>query len=393
MKKVFGYALILLLFSGVLGAQNPADAAAAQDALRRLDEALSGNTANTAGGTIVGAATDNQRTSQHNVPTAQVTSGGRQPNWVNDPYITYPREHFIAAIGFGPNRQQAEARALAVLAAIFGQSIRSDFTVITMYTEAVNRGVVNVSENTNIRDTITRAASMDNLVGAEIGNIWDSGRGTVYAVAYMDRARTISIYSDMIIINNRNIHLLTAMSNDEKNTLDGYARFRLAAQIAGINSNYAAIITQLGGSTASLNLSAPDSFLLEATNIIRNITVTVRVVNDRANRIQDAFARVLSSEGLRTRGNNPRYTLEVRLDASEVTFPNNAHIFCRIEASANLIDNTTGASLLPFNFNDRAGHTTYANAEAAAFTNTERIIAERYPAILREYLASLIPMK
>jgi len=85
--------------------------------------------------------------------------------------------------------------------------------------------------------------------------------------------------------------------------------------------------------------------------------------------------------------------LDVRLSASEAVFPGNSNIFCRLEVSANLIENATGASLLSFNFNDRSGHATYANAEAAAFINAERIIAERYPAALREYLASLIPLR
>jgi hypothetical protein len=77
---------------------------------------------------------------------------------------------------------------------------------------------------------------------------------------------------------------------------------------------------------------------------------------------------------------------------SEVTFPGNNFIFCRIEASVNLIENSTGASLFPFNFDDRAGHNTFANAETAAFRNAERIITERFPDVLREYLTSLIPV-
>jgi len=394
---------VLMMLSGFVFAQTPAVAdAAARDAVRRLEAALSGGSAagSTASTSATSGAASGRNTSaaqsavpQTPAPPAQVTRGGTQPRWIDDLYSAYNRDHFIAAVGSGPNRNQAEARALGALAAIFGQSIRSEFTMATNYTEAVSRGVVSVSENTSVRDRIATAAAMDNLVGAEIGNVWDNGRGTIYAVAFMDKARTVAIYTDMIIINNHNIDILTAMSATERNSLDGFARFRLASQIAGINFNYAAVINQAGGSTASLNLRTAESFSIESTNILRNITVTVNVVNDRASRVQDAFARVLSAEGLRTRGNNPRYTLEVRLSVNEVPFPGSPHVFCRIEGSANLVDNTTGASLFPFSFNDRAGHTNYTNAEAAAFTNIERIIAERYPALLREYLASLIPVR
>jgi hypothetical protein len=402
--KVFKIAaiLVLLLLSSALFAQTPAEAeAAAREALRRLEANLGGGSAgNVSTGTGAGAGTGTQTqratpapaTPAPPVPSVQVTTGGTQPRWVADPYTLYDRNLFLAAVGSGVNRSQAEARAFAALVAIFGQSVRAEFTATTMYEEAINRGVVNVSENTSVRDQITTAASMDRLVGAEVGGVWDSGRGTVHAVVYMNKARAISIYTDMIILNLRNINMLTTMSNAERNTLDGFARFRLAGQIAGINSNYAGIIAQLGGSTDSLNLLTPDFYNLQATEIIRNVTVVVTVTNDRANRIQDAFARVLSAEGLRTRGNDPRYTLEVRLSVGEVSFPGNPNVFCRIEGSANLIDNRTGASLFPFSFNDRVGHTTFANAEQAAYTSVERIIAQRYPAALRDYLASLIPL-
>jgi len=386
LKRRLITAFFLLGFISILHAQTPADAEkAARDAAQRLEEALGGSMS-------VDSAANNRRNQQSIAPAAQFTQGGRQPRWVNDPSSAYNKNLFIAAVGSAQNRSQAEARALASLVAIFGQSVRSEFTAATMYTEALNKGVVSVSNNTSVRDRISTAASMDNLVGAEIGNVWDSRRGTVYAVAFMDKAKTVSIYTDMIVINNRNIEMLVTIPAEEKNTFDAYARFKLAAQIAGINSNYATVVSQAGGSVASLNLKNADSYNLEAANIMRNITVTVLVSNDRANRVQDAFAGVLSSAGFRTRGNNPAYTLDIRLSVNEVTFPGNNFIFCRIECSANLIDNLTGASLLPYNFSFRDGHATYANAEAAAFANAEKIILEDYPALLRGFIASLMPM-
>ena len=392
-SKIF---LILFLFSILMPccvfAQNAFDTAnaMAQDALRRLEEVLSGNNSNNtaaAGNT----SSRNKRSPASVTAPAEEIRGGKQPEWVDDPYRAYSRELFVAAVGFGPNRNEAASKALAGLVAYFGQSIKSDFTIVTNYSEAQEKGVVMVSESTKINDQIVRAASMENLIGAEIGNIWDSGRGTVYTAAYLDIAMTISIYSDLIVLNNSNINTLVTMNNTEKNTLDGYARYKLAAQIAGINANYTAIITKVGGNTSSLNLKTPESFNIEASNIIKNITVAIHVDNDRVNRIQDAFAKVLGGEGLRTRGNNPVYSLKVDVVTNEVTFPNNTNKFCRIELSANLIENSSEASLLTFSFNERFGHASYENAEAQVYLNAEKIIAERYKARLKEYLATLIP--
>jgi hypothetical protein len=366
---------ILLLFPTILFAQSADMDAVLRDTVQRLENTLGGNN----------SPVSNQ------TPPVQITRGGTQPRWVDDPYTAYVRDRYVASVGSAATRDEAQRKALAALVAIFGQSVRSDFSAVTMYTEAVHRGIVTVSENTRVRDEVTTAASMDTLVGAEIGNIWDNGRGTVYAAAYMVKERAISIYSDLIIINNRNIELLTTMSAAEKNTLNGYARYKLAVFISNINAAYSNVISMSGGSAASLNIRSADSLNLEASNIIKNITVAVNINNDRSGRIQDAFAGVLVAEGMRTRGNNPLYTLEVRLDMSEAVYPNNRYIFCRFTVSANLIENATGAVLFPFNFSDRAGHSTYANAEAAALTLMERTIAERYPGALREYLASLLP--
>jgi len=259
----------------LLSAQTPVEAAA-RDALQRLETAINGNQSFSAAVKTV-------------TPPVQITQGGAQPAWVNDPYIIYDRDRYFAAVGSAANRSQAEARALSALAAIFGQSIKSDFTVTAMYKEAVNNGVVSISDNINIRDTITRAVSMDNLIGAQTGYMWDSGRNSVFAAAYIEKEKAVSIYTDLIIINNSNISLIINMNNEEKNYFDGFARYRLASQIALINANYAVIISHSGGSVSSLNLNSAEYYNLEAANIFRNITVNVSVDNDRANRVQSAL--------------------------------------------------------------------------------------------------------
>ncbi|GHV01751.1 hypothetical protein FACS189485_00680 [Spirochaetia bacterium] len=371
------YMLMIFLCANFLPAQSKGNAdAAARDAVARLEDALAGKSS---AGTVKAP--------------PQASRGGAEPAWVMDPYRLYSRDRYMAAVGFAPNRSEAEKKALAALAALFGQSVKADFSAATMYSEAVSKGIISVSENTSIRDQVATAASMDSLMGAEIGNVWDDAKGTVYAAAYMDREKTIVIYTELIRSNQRNIDELTDMSPAEKNSFDGIARYRLAASMAGINAKYANVISQAGGSASSLNLKSADSYSLEASAIQKAITVVVTVEGDRANRIRDAFAKALQGEGLRTRGNNPPYELEVSISLGEVSFPNNNNKFCRYVASANLIENETGTVLISFNVADREGHATYEGAQTAAYTAIEREIAEKYPATLKEYLASLLPQK
>jgi len=384
-KYIFPVFLIFIVFPCCLTAQaakkSPGEAnVLSQGAARNLDAAIGGNSDGSIRQTTVTA-------------PAEFTSGGRQPAWVSDPYTVYRKDVFLAAVGSGSNRDEAAAKAYVELISQFSRSVKSEYTVAVNYTEALKRGAVSVSNDTTISDRIITAASMDNLIGAQIGNVWDSKRGAVYAAAYLDIERTISIYTDFIIFNCRNIDMLTSMTAAEKNTLDGYARYRLASLIAGINANFAGIVNFAGGSTSQFNLKTPESYNLEAAGIIRNITVIVRVSGDRADRIQNAFAQALGSEGIRTRGNNPYYVLDVDVVTSEVMYPagNNDYKWCRIELNANLIEISSGASLLVFVHNNRIGHTTYDYAENVAFMSAEKDIAETYTSALRKYLASLIP--
>ena len=350
--------------------------AAADEATRRLEEAL-------AGGSAAG-------TGQNAAPV-QTTRGGTRPNWITNPYAAFPRDRYIAVVGTDTNRTDAERKAFAALVAFFGQEIRTDLAVVTVYSEALTNGIITASENTQVRDTIVTAASLDRLIGAEIGNVWDDGRGTIYALAYLDRARTVSIYSEIILMNERNINNLISISAAEKNTFNGYARYKLASLIASMNAKYAVIVSLSGGSSASLNLSNPDALVLETDGIKRNISVGVNVRGDSNNRVRDAFARALSGEGLRTQGSNTPYVLDVNINMSELTYPGNNFKFCSYTVSANLIERATGSVLFPFSVSDREGHSTYEAAQIRAVAAIERIINERYPGIFREYLAALLP--
>ncbi|MCL2809373.1 MAG: LPP20 family lipoprotein [Treponema sp.] len=370
--------LFLGIFTHVLFAQSLANSqAAADDATRRLEEALRGGS----------AASGNTQ----NAPAAQVTRGGERPAWVINPYATLSQDHYVAAVGYASNRAEAERRALANLVVFFGISIDTRLEVTSIYSEAVNNGLISSSENTHVNDTIATAASLNNLIGAQVVSVWDDGRGTVNVLAYIEKERTAVIYTQLIRLNQSNIENLTRMSNAEKNTFTGLQRFRLAVILAGINAEYAGIVSLVGGSTVSLNITTADSLNLEIQNIIRNISVGFSITGDSNNRVRDAFARVLNSEGLRTQGSNTPYVLEISINMAEAVFPNNNFIFCRFTVNANLVERATGSVILSFTITDREGHTTYEEAQARSYLRIERMITESYPGLLREYLAALMP--
>jgi hypothetical protein len=320
------------------------------------------------------------------------------PAWVDSAEAVYPRAQYIAATGYAPDRDVAEKNALASLTAYFGQTVQVDRTAIASYQQAVTNGVVEGwTDVAEMKSTIRTTATFENLLGAEIKEVWRDPRGTYYAVAVMEKGKSARLYNDTIQANLNIIRNLTTMTNSEKNTLNGVIRYRFAANIADVNVYYATIVRLLDA-TPPDDIITGNRYRLEAQNIIKAIPVGIRISWDRQGRIFGAFAKCLSDLGfdggsgvLGGATSSPRYVLNVNVSLQPVDLPDNPNKFARIELAANLTDTRENLVLLPYNFNSREGHVSQSEAENRCVAVAERKINEEYAALLTDYLSSLIP--
>jgi hypothetical protein len=324
------------------------------------------------------------------------SSGGPEPSWVASPDSVFDRQKYVAAVGYGSERITAEKNAFANLTALFGQSVQGELAVITRYSEAVTSGVVSSSENTDVSNAIKTSVELESLVGAEIRDYWYDGKSTHYAAAVMERAKTAVLYTDMIRSNENIIKGLITMTSAEKNTFNGYSRYRLAGTIADANRTFANVLYIVGAEGTGIDIGGMkkgDDYRLEAANIAGNIPVEIRVTGDRADRIQGAFAAALNSQGFKSGGRNSRYTLNTLVVLAPVDLPNQQNKFVRYTVEAKLTDSTTGSVLLPYTISGREGHTSSTEAENRAITAAERKINGEYGKLLASYLDSLLPAK
>ena len=317
-----------------------------------------------------------------------------KPAWVDSVDSVFDRSQFVAAVGHAQEREMAKKNALANLAAFFGQAIQADQTIVNIYRESVRDGITSGwIDDIAMNNTIRTSVFMDNLIGAEIREVWHDTRNNVfYAAAVMERTRTIQLYTSAISANLEMIKNLTVMSQTERNSLEGFSRYQFAAATADINTTYVNLLNVLGVS-ASTGIRTGDEYRLKARSITRTIPVDIVVSNDREGRIQNAFAKVFTDLGFRTGGNNSRYVLRVNVSLSRTEFPDNPYRFAQMELNANLIDTGTAEVLLPFSFNNREGHSTAAEAENRVFTSAERRIETEYMELLSSYLSRLLPKR
>jgi hypothetical protein len=317
---------------------------------------------------------------------------GKEPGWVTDPYKKYDRQTNVAAVGGGGSREAAEKNALGGLVAIFGRSIQVDEKVSLSYREAVKNGAIaKWSENTTVDTVVSSQMGMDSLVGAEIGEVWFNGKGEYWAVAALNKAKAVQVYSGMVKSSLTVIENLVNVPEAEFYTLDGFSRFRLAAVIADLTAGYANLLSFIG---APVNgLKSGDDYRLQALNIARAIPVGLNVRNDRSGRIEGAFAKALSDLGFRSGGSNSRYMLAVNVITVPVVISGNGNKFTRIELLANLADLNTGTVLLPYSFSDRQGHITQTEADNRAYAAAERRINEEYSGLFNDFLIGMLSKK
>ncbi|MDR1047486.1 MAG: LPP20 family lipoprotein [Treponema sp.] len=372
---------VILLWTGCAGAPPPSGGgnsasaeAAASSALAAMD-----------GGGNAGPAPS----------SAETARPGGEPLWVRTPDRVYDASQYVSAAGYGSDRTAAEKNALANLVSRFGQNIHADQRVVETYTEAARSGSLQSwSSGTDVKSTVSVSNSLDTLVGAEIKDHWFDGKSTYHAVAALEKTVARESYGSLIKTNQDIIEGLTTMRDAEKNSLDAYSRYRLAAAIADINESYASVLSYVGaeGSGVDLKTLRPgNEYRLAAAEITKNIPIYVNVSGDRNNRIKSAFSQVLSKQGFRTGQGNSRYVLDVDCALEPAEYPGQTNKFVRYNIDANLADN--GAVLLPWNIRDRSGHVSVEQAENRAISAAEKKIGDSYGEELTRYLSSLLPEK
>jgi hypothetical protein len=309
-----------------------------------------------------------------------------KPSWVDRPDSVYDERYYLARVGTGSSRRQAEAAAFGNLTGYFGQSVRADFQAVEVYKRHVASGTVDISSSTDAAQAIQVSSSMESLIGAEINDVWDDGK-THYAVAIMDKAKLIPVYQGLIDANLGLIDRLTNVPADRHAAIETVAAYHTAAGIAKANSVFVTVLDLLGGPNMRSSLKSGDDYVYEADQIAKLIPVNVVVENDSEGRIRGAFAGVLSGAGFRTGNNSSRYVVRAALSVSPVDLPNQPNKFSRFVLDAAFTDGNTNAVLFPFNINGREGHVSQSEADQRAIRRAEARVKEEYGKVLQEYLS------
>lgn len=321
----------------------------------------------------------------------------KEPAWVSNPRAVYAETQYVSAVGYGADRESAEKNALGALVAVFGQTVKGETTVSSRYVEAVRNGTVQISENSDINKAVQSSYALDSVVGAEIKDTWTNGKA-FWAVAVMDKLKSAMLYSNLIDTNEQTITSLTDIGDSDKNTLDAYARFDLAAAVADTTGRFMNVLSVLNPAAAAAKRASGtfrsgDELRASCLHIAQNIPIGIVVTDDRDGRVASAFSNAISGAGFKSGGQDSRYVLAVKLTLTPVDLPNNTNKFTRYIVDAKLTDTARKSVLLPYNLNGREGHTTMSEAENRALRTIEQTISTEYLKVLSDYLSQLTAKK
>lgn len=313
------------------------------------------------------------------------------PTWVTNRDEVYPTAQYLTALETGKNRKEAELNALEALAAIFNRNIQAETKTAISIQEKNSNTAAQPEKTKTLHKDIAVSTKLDNFVGAEIKE-WKDSDGTYYMLAVLNKAKTASLYIDMIRKNNAAITELTGISDTEKYSLTGYCRYSAARLKATENEVFISRLVFLNAGAASLasnDAVSAASLDIACTDIAKQIPIAVSIAGDTSGNLKAAFGHVFSERGFNAASaQTGRYRLNAALTINEPVPQGTNKIMLRYTFEASLQDTATGEIIVPYAVNGRQIHFNQAAAEAKVYTALEKKIKTEFAKQFKAYLGN-----
>ena len=220
------------------------------------------------------------------------------PAWYLDPDSVYPKQNYLAAVGSGDTRRDAEEQALTVLAQLFKTRVEVDYQVQERYQEIITATGVLTKEEMELSKK-SSFKSDEELLNVRFGEAAVDTQGQVYTIAYLDRIETGKIYLNIIRKNSAGIERLIAQAAHTSDILDRHAAISAAVVIAAGNE---VLAEQLQIISPSMMMMATSGYnyqqlLAQQAELITQLRVKLSLSGDYYGRLSGVVAQALSVEG------------------------------------------------------------------------------------------------
>ena len=313
---------------------------------------------------------------------------GKRPSWMDNPQSKYPLHYYLAAVGEGDTLDDAQSVAVGNLAKVFRSDVRVDETLRERYVELM--GKRNSYQERTQFDRHVQVQSGLSLVNVQYADSYTDDTGRVYALAFINRARTAKIYATRL---------------NENDARTGY----FVGQASGASPavTYAAL-------SAAMAVSADSQVLLEQLDVISPATkeaiamthdhdalsrrlaeaaakvrFDVRVDGDREGKIAGALEALVTDMGFTVAKDAPALRVQGKVTFADTDLKRDGLSFVRYEVKLDVID-VVGFTVAAVADRGREGHVSKPEAQARCVRTIVSLIDSKLRPKLLAYFDGLV---
>ncbi len=320
-------------------------------------------------------------------PGASADDSAR-PLWVTDPGREFPNELYIAEVGSGDTEEAAKSNVASRIAMVFQSDVMALDEIVNEYWETDAGAVGELAKSTHLREQI--AVSTDQkLRNVTFARTWfDRATGRHFALAYLDRAQTTSLYLEELAHLDREATEFFSGFRSHSDKLTRLAFLNKTLSLAAERDLLAGqlLVISQGGSSHESSLKAVR--LASARASLRN-EISVRIVRDGENRptFESAVRGVLEGQGFRIVSSGADYEMRAGLTMNRLDRPGK---FVGWRAELSLAETASGAELLSCERRGREGHRSFSEAERRAETKARAEVKTALMEAIDGYLGGLL---
>jgi hypothetical protein len=307
------------------------------------------------------------------------------PAWYLDPHSVYPREQYLAAVGSGDTRSDAEQQAMAGLAQLFKAVVKVDVQTQKLYREVITaQGTLTDEEMEFVNATDIQAN--EELLNVQFGEAVVDARGMVHTIAYLERFGTGRLYLDIIQKNSSQVQSLLRQSRSTADPVDRYALISAAAAVAAGNE---ALIDQLRIISSTMLMTASTGYdypalLQQRAEAASGMRASITFSGNFQDRITGVVAEALTQEGFQISEESPVLLLTGDFTASAVELnPDFKTVRWTLAIEASRPD---GTGIVAYSTQGRVSGITEDAAASLAYQDIKKVIDKEFMEELRAFI-------
>ena len=325
-------------------------------------------------------------------PSAQAQDkalGPDAPRWMFDIYAVYPEDQFLAVIGEGDTRREAEDDAAGALSKIFISNIEVDSTAVLRYHELEKGDESESSLERSVDKTVT-VGSAQSLFNVLYSDIYTDNLGLVHVVGYLNRQKTARIYLQKIAQNGERVAGFLKNMASAREILRQYAFIDAAVLFARNNElllEQLTIISPVARKTVDLPYDLNKLTALYADTAAK-MKFSLTIKNDSDDKIAKITTHLLNRKGFTVVRSGAALSVsgEVLIEDTQL---NNKYKNVRWTLMLEMRDEKRQV-IVSYHKNQRVSAVSRSEAVARSYRDMEKQITNEFIGQFEQYLDGII---